>query len=184
MRPIRYGLSCWLTMLGAVVGCVWQAQQCRGNSTVKADFRPVLSSILNDYMFRCPSWRAAHLLQEKSRPGVPVYVYQFSHPTRVGASPYIIPKHMGQGKSLVHRESLSDYRLHAAAHTLVDKSGVLWIDSNVMTLWLPQVPGYPECHGLSCHTSELPYVFNNLEIISKSYAMATEAKNVSLVRSK
>lgn len=58
------------------------------------------------------------------------------------------------------------------------------IDSNVMTLWLPQVPGYPECHGLSCHTSELPYVFNNLEIISKSYAMATEAKNVSLVRSK
>lgn len=53
-----------------------------------------------------------------------------------------------------------------------------------MTLWLPQVPGYPECHGLSCHTSELPYVFNNLEIISKSYAMATEAKNVSLVRSK
>lgn len=114
-----------LTKLGAVVGCVWQAQQCRGNSTVKADFRPVLSSILNDYMFRCPSWRAAHLLQEKSRPGVPVYVYQFSHPTRVGASPYT-PKHMGQRRSLVHRESLSDYRPHAAAHILVDNSGVLW----------------------------------------------------------
>lgn len=63
--------------------CHQAEKQCRANATAKADYRPVLSSILNDYMFRCPSWRAAHLLQEKSRPGVPVYVYQFAHPTRV-----------------------------------------------------------------------------------------------------
>jgi hypothetical protein len=55
----------------------------RQNST-RIDYRPVLSNILNDYMFRCPTWRAAHLLQEKSTPAAPVYVFQFSHPTRVG----------------------------------------------------------------------------------------------------
>lgn len=54
----------------------------RQNST-RIDYRPVLSSILNDYMFRCPTWRAAHLLQEKSTRNAPVYVFQFSHPTRV-----------------------------------------------------------------------------------------------------
>lgn len=64
--------------------CVRQADRTAktGNST-RADYRPVLSYILNDYMFRCPTWRAAHLLQEKSQPGVDVYVFQFSHPTRV-----------------------------------------------------------------------------------------------------
>lgn len=59
-----------------------QGEKSRQNST-RIDYRPVLSNILNDYMFRCPTWRAAHLLQEKSLPTAPVYVFQFSHPTRV-----------------------------------------------------------------------------------------------------
>lgn len=94
----------------------------------RIDYRPVLSIILNDYMFRCPTWRAAHLLQEKSvdPAAAPVYVFQFSHPTRV--------------------------------------------------------PGFPECHGLSCHTSELPFVFNNLDVIHKQYAMAYEHRNASSVK--
>lgn len=25
-----------------------------------------------------------------------------------------------------------------------------------------EVPGFPECSGTSCHTAELPYVFNNV----------------------
>ena len=94
----------------------------------RIDYRPVLSIVLNDYMFRCPTWRAAHLLQEKSvgAAAAPVYVFQFSHPTRV--------------------------------------------------------PGYPECHGLSCHTSELPFVFNNLDVIHKQYAMGYEDRNASTIK--
>jgi hypothetical protein len=64
-----------------------------GNST-RADYRPVLSYILNDYMFRCPTWRAAHLLQEKSQPGVDVYVFQFSHPTRVSPASALFRAHV------------------------------------------------------------------------------------------
>ncbi|CAM9642155.1 unnamed protein product, partial [Ectocarpus sp. 4 AP-2014] len=33
-----------------------------------------------------------------------------------------------------------------------------------------EVPGFPECSGSSCHTAELPYVFNNVEIIKESYS--------------
>ncbi|CAN0160082.1 unnamed protein product, partial [Ectocarpus fasciculatus] len=33
-----------------------------------------------------------------------------------------------------------------------------------------EVPGFPECSGSSCHTAELPYVFNNVDIIKKSYS--------------
>ena len=33
-----------------------------------------------------------------------------------------------------------------------------------------KTPGYPCCDGLACHTSELPYVFEQLDIISSSYS--------------
>ncbi|CAB1114878.1 unnamed protein product [Ectocarpus sp. CCAP 1310/34] len=33
-----------------------------------------------------------------------------------------------------------------------------------------EVPGFPECSGSSCHTAELPYVFNNVEVIKESYS--------------
>lgn len=42
-----------------------------------------------------------------------------------------------------------------------------------------QVPGFPECHGLSCHTAELPFVFNNLDVIKKQYAMTSESRNAT-----
>jgi len=65
-------------------------------------------------MFRCPTWKAADLLMKHSPENVPIFVYQFSHPTRT--------------------------------------------------------PSYPECNGLSCHTAELPFVFNNLEILKEEYS--------------
>lgn len=33
-----------------------------------------------------------------------------------------------------------------------------------------KTPGYPCCDGLSCHTCELPYAFNNMDIIKQDYA--------------
>ena len=53
---------------------------------VVVDYRPVMSRIINDYLFRCPSWQFAHVLsrnrvrKEKTNN---VYVYRFSQPTHV-----------------------------------------------------------------------------------------------------
>ena len=84
---------------------------------VVVDYRPVMSRIIDDYLFRCPMW---HLAQSLSRHRLErghknnVYVYQFSHSTHI--------------------------------------------------------PGYKECWGKSCHTSELPYVFQAMDIIRSNYS--------------
>lgn len=84
---------------------------------VVVDYRPVMSRIIDDYLFRCPTWHLAHSLSrnrmyhgEKKN----VYVYQFSHSTHI--------------------------------------------------------PGYEECWGKSCHTSEIPYVFQAMDIIRSNYS--------------
>jgi len=85
---------------------------------VVVDYRPVMSAIINDYLFRCPSWYFAQLLSgARSRKGNDehnVYVYRFSLPTHI--------------------------------------------------------PGYKECWGKSCHTAELPYVFQNMDVIRSNYS--------------
>jgi len=78
------------------------------------DYRPVLADIITDYVFRCPSWRAAQLLATSSTLGTPVYVYEFSHPTRY--------------------------------------------------------EGFPACSGLACHTTEVPFVFNQISAIWANYS--------------
>ncbi len=85
---------------------------------VVVDYRPVMSAIISDYLFRCPSWHFAQLLSgARSRKGEDehnVYVYRFSLPTHI--------------------------------------------------------PGYKECWGKSCHTAELPYVFQNMDVIRSNYS--------------
>lgn len=85
---------------------------------VVVDYRPVMSAIIGDYLFRCPSWHFAQLLtRNRSRRGKHennVYVYRFSLPTHI--------------------------------------------------------PGYKECWGKSCHTSELPYVFQSMDVIRSNYS--------------
>jgi len=78
---------------------------------VVVDYRPVMSRIIDDYLFRCPTWHLAHSLsRHRLHRGKRnnVYVYQFSHATHI--------------------------------------------------------PGFAECWGKSCHTSELPFVFDAREI--------------------
>lgn len=84
---------------------------------VVVDYRPVMSRIIDDYLFRCPTWHLANAISrnrlyrgKKNN----VYVYQFSHSTHI--------------------------------------------------------PGYKECWGKSCHTAELPYVFQAMEIIRTNYS--------------
>lgn len=85
---------------------------------VVLDYRPVMSAIIGDYLFRCPSWHFAQLLtRNRSRRGKHennVYVYRFSLPTHI--------------------------------------------------------PGYKECWGKSCHTAELPYVFQSMDVIRSNYS--------------
>ena len=111
----------------------------KGAAKVSVDYRPVMSRIINDYLFRCPSWHYAHLLslqrvnksrnqdssqrQRKEDEGNEdnrnnVYVYRFSQPTHV--------------------------------------------------------PGYKECWGKSCHTAELPYVFESMDIIRSDFSTLSE----------
>ena len=84
---------------------------------VVVDYRPVMSRIIDDYLFRCPAW---HLAQSLSRARIErdqannVYVYLFRHSTHI--------------------------------------------------------PGYKECWGKSCHTAEIPYVFQAMDIIRSNYS--------------
>ena len=88
---------------------------------VAIDYRPVMSRIINDYLFRCPSWHYAHMISKNrvyKHKNNNVYVYRFSQPTHV--------------------------------------------------------PGYKECWGKSCHTAELPYVFQSMEVIRSNYSTLSQ----------
>lgn len=53
---------------------------------VDVDYRPVMSRIIDDYLFRCPTWHLAHSLsRNRMNRGVKnnVHVYQFSHSTHI-----------------------------------------------------------------------------------------------------
>lgn len=88
---------------------------------VVVDYRPVMSRIIDDYLFRCPTWHLAHTLSRhrlyRGRRNN-VYVYQFSHSTHI--------------------------------------------------------PGFKECWGKSCHTAELPFVFQAMDIIRSNYSTLSE----------
>ncbi|CAM9305985.1 unnamed protein product [Chrysoparadoxa australica] len=86
------------------------------------DYRPVMSQIIHDYLFRCPNQRAAHRFQELS--SAPVWMYEFRHPT--------------------------------------------------------VVPGFPACDGLACHTAELPYVFEQYEVIHQNYTFTPSLSPTAL----
>jgi hypothetical protein len=78
-------------------------------------FAKVLSRIIGDYLFRCPS---QYFAEQLSTLGTAVFLYEFSLPTRT--------------------------------------------------------PGFPCCDGLSCHTCELPYVFNQVEVIEADYSWSED----------
>jgi carboxylesterase type B len=89
----------------------------REAAKVVVDYRPVMSRIIDDYLFRCPAWHFAHKVSQiRLRKGHPnnVYVYQFSHSTHI--------------------------------------------------------PGFKECWGKACHTAEIPYAFEAMDIIRANYS--------------
>ena len=64
-----------------------RARALREAAKVEVDYRPVLSKIIDDYLFRCPSWRFAQQISEhrerRRRHENNVFVYRFSQPTHI-----------------------------------------------------------------------------------------------------
>ena len=68
-----------------------KARALREAAKVVVDFRPVMSRIIDDYLFRCPTWHYAHRVSRnrahnEHEPNV--YVYRFSQPTHVPGFKY------------------------------------------------------------------------------------------------
>lgn len=64
-----------------------KAKALKEAAKVVVDYRPVMSRIIDDYLFRCPTWHYAHLVSlDRERRGKHknnVYVYRFSQPTHI-----------------------------------------------------------------------------------------------------
>ena len=64
-----------------------KARALKEAAKVVVDYRPVMSAIINDYLFRCPSWNFAQLLsenrQKRGKRFDNIYVYRFSMPTHI-----------------------------------------------------------------------------------------------------
>jgi carboxylesterase type B len=64
-----------------------KAKALKEAAKVVVDYRPVMSRIIDDYLFRCPTWHYAHLVSlGRERCGKHkdnVYVYRFSQPTHI-----------------------------------------------------------------------------------------------------
>ena len=104
----------------------------KGAARVSVDYRPVMSRIINDYLFRCPSWHYAHLLSLQ----------------RVNKSKSSERRRKNNHGEVDNQNNVYVYRFSQPTH----------------------VPGYKECWGKSCHTAELPYVFESMDIIRSDYS--------------
>jgi carboxylesterase type B len=107
---------------------------------VVVDYRPVMSRIINDYLFRCPSWHYADAL---SRNRVQNNTVLDDTQSGTGAKN---AKH--KSKRTRNNNNVYVYRFSQPTH----------------------IPGYKECWGKSCHTAELPYVFEAMSIIRSHYS--------------
>ncbi|CAB9496117.1 Gut esterase 1 [Seminavis robusta] len=118
---------------------------------VVVDYRPVMSRIITDYLFRCPSWHYAHVLSRN----------------RVQNSDNAFNQQQGGG------DTMDDSRSRAGKRDAKHKYKRSRNNNNVYVYRFSQpthIPGYKECWGKSCHTAELPYVFEAMSIIRSHYS--------------
>ncbi|KAL3920835.1 MAG: hypothetical protein SGILL_003061 [Bacillariaceae sp.] len=113
---------------------------------VAIDYRPVMSRIINDYLFRCPSWHYAHLLSLQRMNRYNREQKKRQKRNRTPSHPYI------RDSDTMLRNNVYVYRFSHSTH----------------------VPGFLECWGKSCHTSELPFVFEAMAIIRTDYSSLSD----------
>jgi carboxylesterase type B len=109
---------------------------------VVVDYRPVMSRIINDYLFRCPSWHYAHALSRNRALNNDTALDDDTQSKAGGKH----AKH--KSKRTRNNNNVYVYRFSQPTH----------------------IPGYKECWGKSCHTAELPYVFEAMSIIRSHYS--------------
>jgi carboxylesterase type B len=113
---------------------------------VAIDYRPVMSRIINDYLFRCPSWHYAHLLSLQRMNRYKQERVERQKRNRTPSHPYI------RDSDTMLRNNVYVYRFSHSTH----------------------VPGFLECWGKSCHTAELPFVFEAMAIIRSDYSTLSD----------
>lgn len=64
-----------------------KAKALKEAAKVVVDYRPVMSTIIDDYLFRCPTWQYAQLLSEgrekRGKYKDNVFMFRFSQPTHI-----------------------------------------------------------------------------------------------------
>jgi hypothetical protein len=121
---------------------------------VVVDYRPVMSRIIDDYLFRCPSWHLAHKISRNRVENADEEsdnTHQDNHRTEDHSRHKAASS--GRNSKLKYKRSRNNnniyvYRFSQPTH----------------------IPGYKECWGKSCHTAELPYVFQAMDIIRSHYS--------------
>ncbi len=101
-----------------------KARALKEAAKVAVDYRPVMSAIINDYLFRCPSWHFAEQLSE------------------------LRERQSSKNNEKKHDQNVYVYRFGQPTH----------------------IPGYKECWGKACHTAEIPYVFQSMDVLRSNYS--------------
>lgn len=119
---------------------------------VVVDYRPVMSRIIDDYLFRCPGWHYAQLLTEHRERNAIARDFAQSI------------KFKGKKRKAKPKAAENDDSQNATEGTG---------SNNVYVYRFSQpthIPGYAECWGKSCHTAELPYVFQSMDVLRSNYS--------------
>lgn len=123
-------------------------------------FVAVMSRIINDYLFRCPSWHFAHLLSLQRVKRYKEHMQQQNEKTELFDR--------RQPITFATKDLLKDQTA-----TGNDNKDAIEFKNNVFVYRFSQpthVPGFLECWGKSCHTAELPFVFEAMSIIRSDYS--------------
>ena len=107
--------------------------------SISPDYRTVLSTIIGDYLFRCPIQLMTNILANSPYTTTPP-------PTTTSTT----------------TPTASTAYTPTAATT---KAAVYLYEFALPT----RTPGFPACNGLACHTAEIPYVFNLLDMVVLEY---------------
>jgi hypothetical protein len=133
-----------------------------------------MSTIIDDYLFRCPSWRFASGVamrrKEKERNRREVRIDQKAKTKVKVEAPKLSHSRSSSQEERKQREDPGQKQQSTPPASPFQPSN----SSNVYVYRFTQpthVAGFPACWGLSCHTAELPYFFNSLDIIREEYSV-------------
>jgi carboxylesterase type B len=124
---------------------------------VVIDYRPVMSRIISDYLFRCPSWHYAHILSLHRVQKAKRKQFRMKHGLMLNST------------SESSGKSPEDFQ--------IQQEKIIEVSNNVFVYRFSHpthIPGFQECWGRSCHTAELPFIFEAMDIIRSDYSTLSQ----------